>query len=419
MNAVVKIILVGFLLRAILAFVAWHPDLNNHIDWGIRFWQYGPAEFYKANVWNFTWPNQPPGTIYIFAFIRKLYELIFSLFWFLNINIPLFPSNIMLFFEERLYPALLKLPSMLADLGIAYLIYKFFLERKKEALGLFASLLFLFNPVTWYNSSVWGQTDSIINFFALLAFILLFKNRFILATLSLAISFYIKASLLIFLPVFLLILFKKQSFVGSVKSLGIAVAALALLSLPFSQGNPIVWLFNLYPDKVFGQQLQVITANAFNIWAFLAGTHERPHSLLLGPLSYAWWGRILFGVFFFPSLYLVWRRQEPKLVFLSLSIIAFSSFIFLTNMHERYLYPLFPVFTILAVLEKRLLSIYIAVSALHLLNLYNLWWYPRIEFLVGILSSGDRFLPRILGAVNTLLFLWLYFSFFKKRTDAG
>ncbi|KKP31359.1 MAG: hypothetical protein UR21_C0010G0001, partial [Candidatus Woesebacteria bacterium GW2011_GWC2_31_9] len=75
------IFFVAFCFRLILSFLIWHPDLNNHFDWGIRFWQYGPAKFYTENVWNFTWPNQPPGTIYMFAGIRKFFEFIFGIFW--------------------------------------------------------------------------------------------------------------------------------------------------------------------------------------------------------------------------------------------------------------------------------------------------------------------------------------------------
>ena len=78
----VWIFAVALLFRVVLAFGAWHPDLNNHVDWGIRFFQYGPSKFYapESNVWNYTWPNQPPGTTYVFAGVRKIFESSFNFF---------------------------------------------------------------------------------------------------------------------------------------------------------------------------------------------------------------------------------------------------------------------------------------------------------------------------------------------------
>ena len=120
MRKIISIFIIAFLVRAVLAFVGWHPDVNNHVDWGIRIFTYGPGKFYapESNVWNYTWPNQPPGTIYIFALMRKLYELLFSIFWWVNVNVSLFPSTVMTWVEDYLYIGLLKLPAILSDFGM-------------------------------------------------------------------------------------------------------------------------------------------------------------------------------------------------------------------------------------------------------------------------------------------------------------
>src|SRR5688500_15735470 len=108
-NKLIWLFVAAFIFRAILAFPLWHPDVNNHIDWGIRFFDYGPGRFYapESNVWSFTWPNQPPGTIYIYAGIRKMFELVFDLLWNINLKIPAFPSGILTYSQDHLYPALL------------------------------------------------------------------------------------------------------------------------------------------------------------------------------------------------------------------------------------------------------------------------------------------------------------------------
>lgn len=403
------ILVLALIFRITLSFLVWHPDLNNHADWGIRFWQYGPAKFYapETNVWSYTWPNQPPGTIYIFAGIRKLFEGIFNFFWLINIKIPVFPSGIVTFFESNLYPALLKLPSILADIGIAYILFKW--TNKK-----LAAILWLFNPIVWYNSSVWGQTDAIVNFFVLLSFYLLFNKKLTWAVLVMGLSLYIKASLLIFLPIFVIMALRQKYKVSEYfYALILTFGTFALLSLPFSKGDPFTWLYYLYTDKVFAQQLHLITANAFNLWSGVAGIHEKPDNLPFLGLTYKYWSYIIYSLFYIPLLWVVHKKQDKNTIVWVLALSAFASFVLLTNMHERYLYPIFPYLTILVSLNLVSLYPYILISLLSLLNLYNFWWVPEIKLIKDFLSFGDRLMPRVLGFINFGMFLTMYNRFFQ------
>ncbi len=403
--------LLAFLFRLVLSFIVWHPDVRNHMDWGIRFFQYGPSGFFSpnANVWNFTWPNQPPGTIYIYAATRKLFEFVFSIFWSINTHIPPFPSIVMFFLEDNLYPAMLKLPSIFADLGIAYLIYKVISNKK---LAKIAATIFLFNPVIWYNSAVWGQTDALVNFFAFWSFYLLTRKKLTLAILIMAISIYIKISLLIFIPVFVILIIKQNHpFKNILYSVLLSAIFIGIITLPFSHSEPFSWLYWLYTKKVLTNQLQVITANAFNIWAALTGIHEQPHTKIFILFSYQIWGYLFFSLAFIPALYLFWKKKSEDLIWWVLAITAFSSFMFLTNMHERYLFPLFPYLTIIAIKNKKLLPIYALISIIGLLNLYNFWWTPKIEIIIQFLSFGDRLMPRILGVLSFICYLKLLKSY--------
>ncbi len=62
--------------------------------------------------------------------------------------------------------ALIKIPPMLVDLVVGYVLYRLVLGwtwpgRRAEALALAAAALYVFNPVTMYDSALWGQTDSV------------------------------------------------------------------------------------------------------------------------------------------------------------------------------------------------------------------------------------------------------------------
>lgn len=413
----IYIIILTFIVRIIFSFLTWHPDVNNHVDWGIRFFEYGASEFYEpdSNVWSFTWPNQPPGTIYLYAFIYQAFKFIFDIFWQINIRIPVFPSIIITFFEDTLYQAMLQWPAILADFGMTCLIYKIVKQnlksKKAQNLGKLAAITFLVNPVIWYNSSIWGQTDSLINFFVLLSFYWLFRKKPAFSVFAYALSLYLKISLLIFAPIYAILfikLYKKP--VIYLKSIFTSLFLIGVFTLPFSSyTNPFTYLYKIYSEKVLIQQLHVITANAFNLWSAVAGIHERPHTQMLGPLSYQYWSYLIFGsIFIYLLIRLIKSKQNEMLTYKVVALTAFASFLFLTNMHERYLYPLFPYFTIILFFNLDLKREYVVTSIINLLNLYNFWWYPKVGILVSFLSFGDRLMPRILGLVNTVLFLQLY-----------
>jgi Gpi18-like mannosyltransferase len=408
-------LVVAFAFRFILSFLIWHPDLNTNADWGIRFFQYGPAGFFspEANVWSFTWPNQPPGTIYMFAGIRKLYEGTFGFLSYLHFHLHAFPGSTLLYLEQNLYPAMLKFPAILADLGIGYLIYKIVGELTgKQKLSLAAAVIWLFNPVSWYNSAVWGQYDAVINFLALLAVYLLVKKKLVWSLVFFALSIYTKASLLIFAPLFAIISLRQRYILTNwIKSLIVVIVFIGLVTSPFSRGEPFGWLYNLYQHKVFSQQLQIITANGFNIWAAITGISEQPQTLPFLGLTYQYWSYILFAVFYLPCLWAVFKKQDLKTVIWSFATAAFASFMLLTNMHERYLYPLFPYFTVLIVTQFGMIWNYFAISLINILNLYNFWWVPFIPGLQAFMSAKDRLAPRVLGGLGFMLFLFFYLRF--------
>ena len=221
---------------------------------------------------------------------------------------------------------------------------------------------------------------------------------------------------MIFAPILLIVAWRqKHSIKKWLQAILITAGIIMLLTAPFANGEPFSWLFNLYKDKVFGWQLHLITANAFNLWAALTGIHEQKDTLMFGALSYNHWGYVLFTATMIPVLIKLYKNPSENNILWSSMLAAFSSFVFLTGMHERYLYPIFPVLTLIVAQRKKLLVSYAIISLVHLVNLYNFWWYPKSELIIGALSAYDRILPRILGALMTLMFIYIYMQFFKQK----
>ncbi len=410
-----KILLLGFILRLFFVFGGYHPDLGNHLDWGKRFWQYGPKSFYTASIWSVSWPNQPPGTMYLWAGISKINDFILETAWQVNLKIPAFPSKTIPFLETKLHPALVKLPSIMAEIGIGWLIYRILLWLGlKEKRALFGAAFFLFNPAVVYNSSLWGQTDGLINFFMLLGVFLLLKKKYLVGILSVFLSFYFKLSLLIFLPIiFLLLLKEKADFKKVAASLVFSLIFFFGLSLPFVNDLPWNWFKGLYLGRILGGQGNMLTGNAFNLWAILFGIDfSRGDTAKWLGISLKLWGEMTFvTAYLMIVLRIIKKKFNNEIFFFSLALISILSFLLLTNMHERYLYPALPYLALAAGFGTVPVSLFIFVSFIHLLNLYNLWNYPHNDFWIGLLEFNKAISVRVFSGLLLFLGLYLFWTF--------
>jgi Gpi18-like mannosyltransferase len=385
--------------------VKWHPDLNNHIDWGIRFLNLGPKKFYENIFWGVSWPNQPFGTMLLFAGMAFLKNIIFGSIEFLNQTFSFFPSFIIPFIEANIHVWMVKLPFILSDIGLSFLIYKIVNEFKPSAAKL-AACLFLFNPVLIYNSTVWGQTDSLINLLAVSGFYLIFKKRFFWGIFLFLSCFLFKLSLIIYLPIFGLLLLKQiknwSKFIAPIVFFTIFIFCLAI---PFAFGakNPFQWIYYMYTNRVLVRQGSMLNGNAFNFWFLLFGIDfSKSEFIKFGSLTYQAWSRILLAIFLLPvCIKFIRSKLTLTNLFTALLITAFGSFIFLTNMHERYLYPVFPLLTVLLFLPNTKFTIksLVVLTIIHFINLYNLWFYPLIPVVKNILIFSNFAICRVFSFI--------------------
>lgn len=389
---------IALLIRLILVPLAYHSDLNTNTIWGIYAKEFGLRGYYDwLNFGNYARPEYPPFSTLLFLIIRVIWQLIFNVLWFINIKIPAFPSNLMTWFDNFGNMALLKIPGVLSDIGIGYLIYKF---TKKIKLACY----YLFNPAVIYLSSVWGQTESFVAFFSLLGIILFLNKKYFRGFWSLFISFLTKASMLPSFPVIALLLIKEKIKPKKVLILIISlIVGVYLIGSMFTDHLPIWWMIRSYKDKfiVGPMNLPFINLNAFNFWGLVLGfgrISDKPYKLV------AW----LISIFFF--LVILWKfRQKRTNVFFALVLIFFASFLFLPRMHERYLFPIFVFFPFLLYKFPGLKKVFFLLSGIYLINLYHWWWVPNISPLVAFFDL--ELVVRGLSAINMISFgylLWKY-----------
>ncbi|QQG47044.1 MAG: hypothetical protein HY044_02795 [Candidatus Woesebacteria bacterium] len=402
------ILILSFIFRLILIPVAHHGDLNNNISWGNEALVRGFINFYESKNWPYSVPNQPPLYIFLFTISSFLYKYIGTISFFLNDKIGIFPSSFIWFWQNSGMDILVKLPGILADLVIGYLIYK------KTNLKL--TILWLFNPITWYLSSIWGQTDSVVNLFGLISIFFLLKRDLIKFSIFYTISLLFKPSLLILSPVLLVIAiiqkYKKQIWIKSIIYSSIIIILSSILFHP--KFDLPIWLFNLYKDRFISGEIGDLQANAFNFWWLIDSKKVLDSTIYLG-LPARVLGYLITIAAIIPNLFFLKKKFLPKNIFILLALSALITFLFMTRIHERYLYPFFPLATISLAFFNWLTIPYIILSITFFLNLYHLFYAPSIPVLESLYSF--QFFPVILSLINILTFGYLLFKLSKIKTN--
>lgn len=414
MKKIILLIIAAFILRLVLSLLAEHGDVINYYYWSGDLLARGLSGFYEREIPNAMRPTYPPITSYFFWGTAILHELIWKISWFLNIKISIFPSNFIFWWESvRGWYFINKLPAILADLGIIYLLYLFGKKLKNEKVGFWAAVVFAFNPIFFYNSSLWGQTDSIYAFFILLAFYLLLWSKAIPSIISYTLSILTKPNPAFILPVFLFYWIKKINLWKILLSALILIILILLLYFPFHPQGTIPWVIDFY-RRSLGGELSYLVANSFNLWSLFFGFDNRPDTVKFLGLPAYFVAYALFLIFLIWLIAFLYKNKSSK-VLTSLfagALMSFAAFLFLPRMHERYFYPVLVLLIPVVAMNKKLRNIYFALSFIHLVNLYHFWWVPKIDFLVKVLSN--IYIEKIFILANFACFFWLIKIFNKE-----
>ena len=348
-TAFVFVLFVGLVIRLLLVG-------NPGFEADISFWKsWGLASIDHGIVWTSlnTNINYPPGFIYILWLMAKIYSVFAD------------PRDYYNFWQLNNFWFLLSAKSIAiaADMAIAVLIYWFFSQREKlEKLGvqlerfrkvklkkvvnlntlpLVLASVFYLNPVIIIDSALWGQVESLGLLFTLVAVILLFYRKPLLATLIFAVGPMLKLQNIIFIPIFFIFIYRYFGFKTVIKSLGLFVLVFFITVLPFliaGQMNQVLFLLTVNSDY-----FPWLSLNAHNLWWIVAGGKGMTTTdkvTVLGILNGKRLGLILFASSYLIACILAFVKPTARNFLMSLTFAIFSFFLLSTQSHERYSYPI-------------------------------------------------------------------------------
>jgi Gpi18-like mannosyltransferase len=288
-----------------------------------------------------------------------------------------YPPGGMLFFElaGRGYRALvthdpdqialrmvLKLPAIFFDLIGSIVTY--FLVRRFIAhrLALGAAALLILNPAFIYDSAYWGQIDSITSVCSLTAVWLMICGQRQAAWCVLAFAVLNKPPVIVLAPLFALEPFladgaeRWKRLRATAQGLVGALAVGYLVALPFYTDRSFVGVYwrLISSYQSFSALYPFNSINAFNLYPVFSDFYGSDTAPVLG-ISLKYWGYALFLVTFLVVAERYTRLRNATALLESSFLIMLGFFLFLTEMHERYLIYALTLALPLAVLDHRYL----------------------------------------------------------------
>ena len=367
--AIAVVLVTGLILRLILATLpGFSSDISVFQFWSNQLAEHNPWNFYDSDFFI----DYAPGYLYVLWWIGKLHQI----FHFSNSD----------------FEYILKIPPILADLASAYLLYRM-LDSQKLGLRVGSAALYLLFPATLLVGSVWGQTDSLLAFLLLLSVYFISRDRPVAGAVTFIAAFMVKPQAMAALPFLALWIMRRHPprwiEVSSrlklpvppgvwLRTIGAAVAVALVLLVPFFTYTP----WDLYDKLRFSVDVYPYsTVNAYNFWAIIDPSF-RPDDVDYRGISYQTWGLILFAVSIAAILLAMRKSEGTGLLALGTALSVLVFYVFLTRMHERYLFPFFLPFLVACVLARSrfLWTAFIALGAIHFLNLYYPYSYYALVF---------------------------------------
>ncbi len=360
---------------------------------------------------------------------------------------------------------LIKVPAIVADIALGWLVWSMAQElgasRRAALLG---GALMVANPITWFDSVVWGQVDSVGVVFLLLGVRELWRDRPERAAVLTVIAAIIKPQLGILVPLVAAVTIRRalfprgaygdeaapgepggpeggrstQAWEGRVRGplRILTTGAAGLVTAIVLSGGFGLSLGGLVEQVgTAAATYPYLTVNAYNPWALLsldgqglAATGQWVCDVLIAPspdgptcerayffgsIPAVLVGTVLLVATVLGTAVAVARRPDRRTILVGLAVLAVAFFVVPTRVHERYLFPFFAIGAILAAGSPRWRVAWVLLSAATLANMYVVLTTlypgnPQISDWLGIGPTLRSTLGvMIIALVHGLGFVWV------------
>ncbi len=404
---VLVLLAAGLAFRLIIAYLLPHSGFGVDIQ-SFRFWAENLAKdgipgFYARDFFH----DYTPGYLYVLWAVGQIGLL--------------FGSGV---------GDLIKLPPILADTALAWVVWSMAKELgAARRAALVGALLVVVNPVSWFDSAIWGQVDSVGTVVLLLALRELWRDRPERSAVLTVLAALIKPQLGILIPIVAAVVIRRalwpsgaygedppptgsatgweRRIQGPIRIVTTGLAGLAtalVLSVPFglslvglvqqifktAGGYPYLSVNAYNPWALVTQGVNGIAANRqwvcdstiaptgpltirigdFILWSSPASNLTCDNGFMVGAIPALLVGAGLFVLVAAIVVLLVARRPDRRTMLVGLAVLAIAFFVLPTRVHERYLYPLAGIGAVLAAVSLRWRVVYVVSAVATFANMY-------------------------------------------------
>jgi Gpi18-like mannosyltransferase/predicted membrane-bound dolichyl-phosphate-mannose-protein mannosyltransferase len=439
-GGIAALLILGLAFRLIIAALlpgsGFKIDIDSFAYWAQNLASQGPYGFYDRPFFH----DYTPGYLYVL--------------WLIGVVGGLIGQAVSLLGHSFGLVDLLKVAPILGDVTLAYLAWSMARELgASERAARIGAFIVVVNPVTWVDSVLWGQVDSVGVVFLVLGLREVWRDRPERSAILAMLAALIKPQLGILIPIVAVVTIRRALWPsggygdddpaevvasgrtawerrvhGPLRILTTGAAGLLTaiaVSLPFGLSLPglIAQIFKTAAGYPY------LSVNAYNPWALVsqgghgiaadrswvcdstvvpsgpvelrigdflvysapASTQSCPDGFMIGAIP-----AVLVGAFALLAvgaivLWLVARRPDRRTMLVGLTVLALAFFVLPTRVHERYLFPLVGVGAVLAAVSLRWRLMYVAASAAMLANMYAVLTtlYPNNPGISDWLRIGD------------------------------
>lgn len=316
MKKLTCILIAGIVLRLVLNNSIYSRDAYSFILWTHYLTQHSLVDLYKQLPEGYL--TYPPIYYYILMPIGGILTA-FNLWQ-----------------NQWLSYMLVKLPVFFADTLTTLLIYRFTRSFQKERYALWSATFYFLHPAIIYNTSVWGQIDSVIIFLGLLSISLFLKKRFLFALAIFVVSMLTKLQSLALLPLMASLSFLSLSLKQLVKFGSTLTFLTLIVFLPVLTNESFMWTVKYF--AAMPNQYPYTSVYAYNLWAPV-GFIVSDKTKFLSLIEYRHLGIIIFfliaGIIVIP----LWKKKfrTTRTIVFAAYLLFFNFAYFSTRIHSRYL----------------------------------------------------------------------------------
>ncbi len=375
------ILITGLLFRIFTApwIEGFSVDINCFKAWSLTAAKDLPG-FYNSGLFC----DYPPVYIYVLFILGKL-------------------AGIQMFYAD--FTLLVKLPSIIADVVTAYMLYNISKDHLPSNMRFFVTAAYVFSPVVLIDSTIWGQVDSFFTMLVVAALILLTRGKLTHSAVLFTLSVLMKPQGIFFVPVLLFELIRLRKIRMFLMCSLYSVITALVVSAPFSFTQEPLWLVKLFTNTA--SQYPYASLNAFNLFS-LFGANLENESNTMFLFSYHNWGLLLDVLLFIFTLLLhIKGKFIPALPILAALMLNAGAFMISVKMHERYMYPAIALSILLFIFtkDKRILYLHSALTLTVFVNIHMV--------LFRMLATGNPHIEpvnqllRYTSLANTAIFVYL------------